>query len=471
MKRKIKHTLKEDEFVLGIDIGDIVTSCGVFDKDMKDPSSFNFSDFNSFNIPTILKLKDNIWSFGNFVYEDEDENGEIFSNFLSNADYSLTGIFVDQIINFILEKSKKKIKAITVVTSEKIKNIDMFKSTFEKYKDYTYFENYGNCVFEYYYFKQRQNKENLILIDYSATSLSLWGYNINKEISEILYFENKNIITNVIEEDLILYFINLYKKEKNDVSITKYEEKGIKTFIRKNKESLFLKSNKNLRLQFNFCEPPIIITLNQLKLSNIKAPYEEEFKRFLKYSLIKSNIDISDINTIICTGGGFEMEWVRDVIQNIFLDSHIKDYKPYKSVASMGAVLLSIKNLRNLQYENSDKIPNYYNMGIFAYDNGNKKYIPIFNNFKNTGVDIIINHKFGKKINIDIFNMENDETSKIYEIEIDDEDIICRPSLALKINILMYMQNNKIIVKIKDKGFGDLFPAGNFEKTYEIENF
>ena len=475
------NNLEEHEFILGIDIGDSTSSIAFFDSKKNSPQVLDISGgYGKSTMSTAFQFINETgdWIFGEYALLNHNDNNPSVSYPITNAlkgGLTNLSVFVEQFINHIISTHPKAIPiAIVVAVPYNIQKEDELKSAFNKFKDIIMFVPYSQAVFAYKYFKKSPINETVLLLDYGARAFRASLFKIDKTIKQLSYYENVSLGINSLNSTLIDYFTNIYKVHfnKTEKELTSNETLNLRNFIYQNKDQIFIKQNKALKLYMNFCLPPLLCTLSEIDQKNIISPYKKELTNTLNSVLSSWEVDASDIETVLLTGGGFEMAWVKDLIENIFPDSNIDKYKNPKAVASLGACIIGAQKLKLV----SESIvleyikPLGYDIGLYATIGKEKVFVPIikkeaYPGYKHT-CNIIVSQNTNNPFTIDLLKKTTD--GELSLISVFDIDPIQRPPLTTVLSVSLTLTSDNLIAYIEDKGFGQLFPKTNFNRQYKI---
>lgn len=516
--RRFKNLLKyekfnESQFILGIDIGDATSAICYFDANRKSTEIIDMSGgYGKATKPTVVQYlnESKEWVFGEYAILNQGIYGEtMFTNLiqkLENKEYikindkSSSVVYVLSLYIMELIHSCKNInpnaEIIGIVVS-----VPNYIAKETKAELSEAFENAGfknniidftpqsECILAYHYYNKKIIKENILILDYGSRDVRGGLYNIDNMyngalIKTLSYMFDKNIGINKIESKLMELFIKYYKENKNifNNNISKQDLDYLNSFMYQHKDLIFQKNTlcKPIKLYFNFTYPPFQHSMNYEEVNNMIEPFKLGLINFIE-KLIDSNmykskypLSLSDIDTILCTGGGFEMFWARSVIEDMFPDSNIKFYKNPKAIVAEGASIIAAGKLGVIDEKifNIKDIPQEkYDIGIFVLRNKNQEFISIMqsNNFwykqKNTCM-VIVNEKISKTVSIDIVKRDfGGKFTVIGSLNLD--GLPQRPMGTTKLKLsLEYSSYNELTINVIDCGFGELFKASNFSANY-----
>lgn len=504
----------ESQFILGIDVGNSTSAICYFDTNRKTSEVIDISGgYGKATIPTAVQylydtkellfgeyailnnLADNSLTLTNIIEKLEYENNiEIDGKLLTIT--NILGLFIKEIISTCKNiNPKAEIVGIVVSTPDYLseKSKQRLLEAFEEagfINEIIDFVSYTECIFSYHYFNKKQVKENILLLDFGSRDIrggiySINGKGNNVEINTLSYLFDAKISTKKIEDMLVETFTKCYENSSGEIKVTSSHKSNLINFAYEHKDIIFQKntSNKPIKLYFNFTFPPFEYSMTSQEVKNFIEPFKKQFINFLE-ELINSNIGIgkepmgfSDIDTVLCTGGGFNMFWARSLIEDMFPDGNIIFYKNPKVIAAEGASILAAEKLGiieekiiNIQGTNQVK----QDIGIFILKDKKQQFFPLIH--RNTfwwqqypECMIIVNEKTNKPVNIDIIEKGlNGEFNIITSLKLDGI-LPCRPVGTLKIKLkLSFISYKELKVSLVDCGFGELYKASDYNVEYIV---
>lgn len=516
-KNLFKHEkFNESQFILGIDIGDATSAISYFDANKKTTEIIDISGgYGKTTIPTAMQyLEDSQeWIFGEYAILNQGIDGEtMLTNFIrnlgsdqhieiENEKMSITdilGIYINELINSCKNiNPKAEVVGIVVSTpnyfKEKAKQelINAFhKAGFAK--EVIDFIPYRECLFAYQYFNKKVSKENILMLDFGSRGIRGGIYTVKSKSDEISvetlsYMSNEDIGSKKIENVLTELFTSYYQKNKNisKNEISKQDMDCIRSFVYQHKDLVFQKNvlAKPIKLYFNFAFPPFQESVTNEQVANIVSPFKQQLELFLE-KLVNSGISTAepvisfgDIDTVLCTGGGFEMFWPRTVIEDIFPDSNINFYKNSKVIAAEGAAILAAGKLGIID-EKTFKIKDLSQVeeeiGIYITKNKREKqFLPIIKKGsfwwqQNPAYRVIINQSTDKPCNIELIKRDIDGNFTLLTL-LELEGLPLRPAGTTRLKMTFdYISHKKLRINIVDDGFGELFEASDYNVEYFI---
>ena len=236
---------------------------------------------------------------------------------------------------------------------------------------------------------------------------------------------------------------------------------------------------KDIKLYFNFAYPPFQKNIEKDFIESITLEFKVKFYKFLegifeRVEKEKNSGTGFDIDKVICCGGGFEMIWIKQAVEDIFGEKRCVFYKNPKSIISQGACIIAGKFFDVIKKKNVVFLENAtltQDIGlVFRDKNDDCKFVPfiekgVFWWQKFESKSVIIN-EIDAPPALEIFKRDK-EGSLIMIDRIVLLDLPKRPKGTNCFDILFeYIESDKIIVKIKDLGIGDFFEKTDYERSF-----
>ena len=511
LKNKIENQgMQETDFVLGIDLGSATSTLAFFDANRSAPEVIDLSGgYGKQSIPTVVQYIPDTkeWVFGEYAVLNRGFGNEVtimsMIDRLGTRDYvdiekkpmSYTNIltyFVKELVNSCFAINPKAtiggiVLAIPEYLSEEAKEeLSLVFNTSGYGKAVIGFASDKECIFHHYYYNKEVKDENVLLLDFGNREIRGGIYAVTANGGEVhskslSYLFNKDLSTGVLDRSVEKLFMKHYLEEHQ--TITPQTEDLISAFSYQHKDLLFQKNidKKPLKLYFNFAYPPFQKTITKDFIDEMLEPHRNALRRFIDGLFAKApeHVTKDNINTVICTGGGFEMLWVREEIKNIFSKSDISINKYAKGAIAEGACLIAAGKVSAIEskrvvIEDNNKIN--VDIGVQVKSGNVKKFIPVIerNSFwwqEHEDKVLIINEDTSKPLFLEIFKRDrNGDQFLLDTIEI--EGLPKRPKGATRIGFnLAFHEYNRCTATVKDFGFGDLFAPSDYEKKFEVNTF
>ena len=469
-------TLKDNEFILGIDIGDCTSTIAFYDNKKNTAQVLDFSGgygrVTTYTAMQYIKESDE-WIFGEHALSTYIENSEVISRPFSQGSQNWE-IFIDDFLLTVKNiNPKAKLVSIVVAITE-FEDTKILKSAFKRYAGITTFVPYNKCIFSFNYFNKKISEEKVLLLDYGARSFRGGVYDIKNPILQQVHFKDKALGTHSLSKILENYFIDFYKSYKNQTSITEEESFNLKVFANQSSDQIFLKKGKQVRLYLNFCYPQITCIISERTIKDLLYDYEQNIKNLIKKSIDNFGQDISDIETVLLTGGGFEMAFAKSLVEDILPDSNIVKQRGTKVMAALGACIIGATNLKvvsqTIEIKESEKLG--YDIGLYTVSGNKNVFVPIilsdtFLPNVSYSKDVLVTSNTNNPFSIDI--IKRDKSGELSLLSVLDIDPISRPSGTTCLSITLNSINEKLVATVVDKGFGDIFAATDFKRKYILQ--
>ncbi len=517
-KNKFIHE-KQDEacFIIGIDLGNATSAIAFYDVNNNTPEIIDISGgYGKPTVPTVMQYINDTkeWVFGEYALLNRSEGRDItlssLMEKLGRKEYveidrrpvsvaSILGMYLKELLGNVNSINPKAeivgiIVSIPSYLGEDAKDelLTAFKlSGYEK--EVINLVSDRECIFSRYYFDRKIERERVVLLDFGSRELRGGVYEIEPNDGENITVKSLSSLfdtrlgTDNIDETLNKFMTQTYCMNMNTTPtlLTQQVKDNIKAFVYQHKDLLFQKSQKPVRLYYNFAYPPFQQTITKDEMVEIINPFRHEFIEFVDRVLEKNmsddatKIKTSDIRTIICTGGGFEMTWAREVVQSIFEGSNIVFYKNSKCVVAEGASVIAAKMLEvttGESFTTEDKSQVHIDIGLNVTKDKKTRFIPIIerNSFwwqAHEPKFFLVNSEDCDDVKLELFERNLDGDLKLIgDLVLD--DLPKRPKGTTKIKFsLEFLNYNEVEATISDLGFGEIFPSTDYERKFLINIF
>ncbi len=499
------HDLDESKFIIGIDMGNSTSSLSYFDVSRQEPELIDISGgYGKASVPTVIQYIEETkeWVFGEYAIMNKGFAGDMtFDKLVHNLGkmmyYEVSGkaVNLSYILSLYIKELVSNIKnlnpnseiigivvAVPSYMSEEAKSemLLAFKLA-ELDKKIIDFVTDRHCIFSHYFYKEPVKNEKVLLLDFGGRGIRGGIYKITDEeaqvtVNSVSSLFDETIGTEIVESEVNRLFKEYYIEKTNNQMITPPIKSQIESFAYQHKDFLFQKQyEKAMKLYFNFAYPPFQKSVGKEEIETLILPFRKKMERFLinifsKTSSPNEKILPSDINTIICTGGGFEMLWVRTLVQNAFPLSKIKVYKNSKAAVSMGASIVCAERLSVISKKPLHIIDKHQltsDIGIKVRDGAKEKFIAIIerNSFwwqNHPSKSFILNEKTDVPVTLEIFR--RDEEGDLFLLdEIRLDGLPLRPKGTTKVSLSLEFESyDQLKLTVKDMGFGEIFPKSDF---------
>ncbi|MDR2650365.1 MAG: DUF5716 family protein [Clostridiales bacterium] len=492
----------ESYYILGLDLGNDSSSLAFYNMARGVPELLDISGgYGHASMPTVLQHipESREWIFGEYAILNNDghENsaGSMIEQLGVNAYLdiydrpiavsNLLGLFIKELIGNVRNiNPKAEIAGIVaaVSTYNAPEAGDEIKRAFNAAgydKELINLVSDRECVFTRYLSGDNPDAKNAVLLDYGSRELRAGVYSIKRagdrfDINTENYMFSSELGARNIDRDLINLFLEYLPPR-----ISKQEKSQLTGFLYQHKDLLLQKNNwsKPVKLYFNFTYPPAQATVTEKRVNELMFPYKERFTAFLNNLLVRGNIaKARDIDSVICVGGGFEMQWVKDSVLSVFGENSVHFYKNPKGVIAESAAVTAAKLLRAVRAPSviiRDNLQIRVDLGIMTRVNRRDRFYPIIRRgafwWQETGpLNIILNQATDSADSIKLLSRTDDgELRTIAIIPLD--GLPARPKGATKLELSMRFENtNSLSVTVTDRGFGDIYPPAGYARTIKV---
>ncbi len=502
----------ESKFIIGLDIGNSTSAISYWNMNLKEPQLIDISGgYGNPAMPTVVQYipENKEWVFGEYAllnkgYFEDYTFTNIVDKLGSQEVFDIDGkkVTVPQLLSIYIKALIENCTNINpnAEVSGIVVSIPTYMDETAKYefqraitlagfdKEFIKFITDRECAINYYYYKEEiKTKEKIIILDYGSRELRGGVYEIQPKKNELDVTAISSIINeklgskhidNRIKDLFINYYLHETQTSLSDISSNIMAQ--LETFSYQNRHSLFQNNDRNIKLYFNFAYPAFQKTISPKDTLDFIIPLKREFEKFLNdicVKVVNNEVRASDITKVICLGGGFEMKWTKDVVENIFPHSKIITMKSSKGIISQGACISAVTEV-GLLNSNIIVIKDFnvinYDIGVKAISDSKEQFITLVNKGdfwwqKHTEKIFILDfsEKENPSIKIYLRSSSGDENSLII---LDLSELPKRPRRTTRLKISIdFKQYNTLNIKVKDLGFGDFFKATDFEKNTQVE--
>ncbi len=466
------------EYILGIDPGNETSALAYCTETSLKPEILDISGgYGKPSVPTVIQyLQDSHeWIIGedallNSGVENAITVRDLISNLCSNQKvkigeklYSfpeLLGIFLKRLIEQIRNiNPRAKIKAIFATlagnpspeTTEALANAFRLAGYANEYMGCV-----GNLECILYCLEDKESKA-LQIMDYGNRSFRRYLVNTERKDNVLIAKVSEEDTDRAISIENLNCSITAYLE--SFLTGKDYEVQKFKQFVHQNKDLLFQKHSKSVNLYYNFVYPPF----------RQKAEPEEvaKFLEPLRKKLTQTQPTGGSREIILC-GGGFEMYLAKETVKNIYPDAKITSFKNAKCIFAEGALLYGLSKLKLT--DKKIKILNpaqSREVGISIIQNNTPRFLPmITHDLKENTAHVIINQAGQTDINLDIFIKNHSSELEILKT-LSLNGLPKRPKGTTRLSVdFKEAKDGEIWVRVKDLGFGDMFPRSDFESSF-----
>lgn len=522
MKNGGSPASKADEsfFILGVDLGDQSSSIAFFNVGRNTPETIDISGgYGKPGMPTAMQYakEGREWVFGEYALLNRGQTTDsLYLSLLEKLprrEYldvdgkpqsieSVMGVYVKELIqNCKNINPRAEIAGITLAvpsyTSDETKEAlaAVFKAAgyekalIEMVPD-------RECVFSHYFHKREIKAETVVLLDFGSRELRGGIYGITPgtgaektKITSLSSMIEKKCGAAVMDKAITGMLADFFAAETKipakslDIRITEQ----LHSFAYQHKDILLQKNigRKPVKLYFNFAYPPVVCAVDDKTMERLIKPFVIDFNGFLKRLFSKSLyssgggkpvLNASGINTVICTGGGFEMLWARTLVEDFFSGSEVLFSKNSKGIIAEGACIRSAAALSAIPekpFAVEDRHKLDADIGVRISKDKKERFYPIIerNSFwwqDHEPVSFIFSEETRSESSIQLLcRNSHGEVKRLGDIPLG--GLPPRPAGTTRLDLwLEFSAYNILTATVRDMGFGEMFPASDFNRKAEF---
>jgi molecular chaperone DnaK (HSP70) len=252
---------------------------------------------------------------------------------------------------------------------------------------------------------------------------------------------------------------------------------ALTAFVHQSRDVLFQKAirQKPAKLYYNFMHPPVAQEITHEQISEITAPYEEKLRdfisRLLEKNLTGEPLDPDDITQVICVGGGFDMLWAREAVQGIFGEA-VAPMKVPKLQTAEGAAYIAAGMLGMAKPAPSVEDMHQITVDIGLADDDD--FMTLIEKYgfwwqaHPPGLLLLNCEITGAPITLTLSERDDEFGARtIQELTLDGLPPRTKGTTRLMLSF-EFTGPRTAKIHIRDAGFGEIFPAGDWAKTYEV---
>ena len=510
---------KKDEtyYVIGLDIGNDSSGIAYFNAADNAPEAIDLSGgYGKPSIPTVMQYiaETKEWVYGEYAILNRGVGTEVTLSDLiarlGSSDYidiankpmsvvSILALFLKEILGSVKNINPKAeivgiVAAVPAYFSEQAQAelTRAFKAAGYE-RELIALVPDRECVFTHHYQRNAPREERALLFDYGSREIRGGLYHIMPQgdvlaVKSISSLFDDGVGTGRVVADVCKLFGTFLLAQESTPQLTKQIKEQISAFVYQHKDMLFQKTirTKPAKLYFNFAYPPFQQTLTNDDAIQLIKPYQQRFNRFMREVLEKNLYDEEirpvDVATVLCVGGGFEMLWARESVSDMFSQAQVRFHKNAKLVTAEGAALVAAQQLgltEGYVVQLEDKHQLLVDIGLADGEN----FLPLVerNAFwwqKHTDKLLLVNQAVGDpgdwtKHGLEALRLQlaqrngNGEMSLLNALDLN--GLPERPKGTTRLGVsLAFTSNVDITVNVRDLGFGELFPAADYEENFTL---
>ena len=512
----------ERYFVLGIDLGNATSSIAYFDLNQNMPEIIDISGgYGKPSVPTVMQYisESREWVFGEYAMTNRpggrEQTFHALVDKLGAGEYveidgrpvsiaSILSLYMKELIGNCKNINPRAeiagiVAAIPSYLSEEARSelLSVFKTAGYD-RQFMGFVDDRECILNRHYYEWPAKKENALIIDFGAREVRGGIYSIDPtgtskanavRIDCRTFLFDQSMGTQTIEGIVLKLFKELYCRHGGVPSdgVTEQQMEQLEIFAYQHKDILFQKNPsekpKPIKFYYNFAYPPFQATVSPGSLSEMVGPWRKKLTDFVREVIATpasdgGTITRYDIDVVLCVGGGFEMQWAREAVAEALGGGPAKVlfYRNAKGMIAEGASVIAAKGLEAIggeAFEIHDKNRLEFDVGFPIVKDKKERFFPIIeaNSFwwqERPAVLLLLNEETEQAVKIPIQRRNRDgERQTLGYATLD--GLPQRPAGATRLRFISRcLSCDRLSVTVRDAGFGELFPAADYERAFEF---
>ncbi|MCL2361307.1 MAG: DUF5716 family protein [Defluviitaleaceae bacterium] len=498
--RDLPPEKKHDEtyYIIGLDIGNESTGIAFYNLNENAPEVIDLSGgYGKPSIPTVIQYipETKEWVFGEYAILNQGAGTEItLSNLLSSLGHreyyevdgktirhtSILALFIKEVIGNVRNiNPKAEIVGIIAAIPDRLSNEAQLelRQAFQLAgyeKELLALVPSRECVLAHHYRNCHPAEGKVLLLDYGSSCVRSGVYELrNDGVTALSNIFNDEIGTGNLLDDVNVFFRELFGGET-----TSGFEQQLSAFTYQHKDLLFQKNirTKPVKLYYNFVYPPFQQTVTHNYVQQLVAPYSQNFDRLISDALGKNTterrIAPRDIDAVLCIGGGFEMLWAREAVEDVFALSQIHMYKNPKLVTAEGAAqtaarILGVATGQSYMVEDDHQL-----LGDIGIKSGDA-FLPLALGESywwqvHEPKLVLVNGKVSGELELFI----TQRMKEGHEITLASpllSGLPPRPKGTTRLKFgVEFISNKRMKIKVSDLGFGELFPRSEYQEEFVV---
>jgi molecular chaperone DnaK (HSP70) len=497
--RELPANEKQNEayYIIGLDIGNDSSAVAFYNLAENTAESIDLSGgYGKSSIPTIMQYvaETKEWVFGEYAVLNGGV-GTVYSSFLARMgrfDYldvdgrsisvaSVFALFVKEILGSV-KSINPKAEIVGIAASIPAYFSAQAQEEFTRVFKLAGYEKElialvpdRECVLAHHYRVPPESPETALILDLGNRELRGGLYDVSAEGGGINAVSMSSVFDNEVSMAALNHDVSeLFKSFLKDGTADKEQ---LLAFTHQHKDILFQKNirMKPMKLYYNFVYPPVQHTLTNEHVSQLVEPYSKRFNQFMRDVLDKNlserKVSPSQVDTVLCVGGGFDMLWAKEAVSVVF-SKKAKFYKNPKLINAEGAALIAARELRILDSSPLSLEDNHQLTNDIGLSDGDTFLTLVERNGfwwqKHSSKLILVKSAVDGNLDLQLAELtQNGEERDIFQIKLD--GLPKRPKGVTRLEVgLDFKSNTELTLKVRDMGFGDMFPRTAYEKEFAV---
>ena len=503
----LTHKRQENHYLIGLDLGSDASGLAFYNMATGEAEHIDISGgYGKPSIPTVVQYisETKEWVFGEYAVLNRGSGTEITLNALiarlGHFDYieidrrslsvaSVLGLFIKEVLGNV-QNINPMADIVGIVAS-----IPAYFSEPSREELTRAFKLAGyekalialvpdrECVLAYHYRHAPTSPEDVLLLDFGARELRGGLYHVTPQgegihVNSLSSLFNPQVGVDKINHTALTFFEDFVRKEMSGpMSKEKAHQlhEQVTAFAYQHRDLLFQRNirTKPIKVYFNFTYPPFQQGITHQQVDMLMGSYTLRFSQFIQDVFHKSITPVKpeSVAAVLCVGGGFEMLWARECVSNIFQNPSF--YKNPKMVTCEGAAILAARMLgvENKQGDITLTDTHQLTQDIGITDGEHFLTLVERNAFwwqSHEPKLVLVNREAVGQVSFHMCTRSVlGEIVNLGDIVLD--NVPKRPKGTTRLEIeVNFTSNAGGVIKVRDIGFGDLFPATGMEWVYEF---
>ena len=265
--------------------------------------------------------------------------------------------------------------------------------------------------------------------------------------------------------------LRFYEEEQGEAG--QATKKQLYAFVHQHADILWGKLQRPARFYFNFVHPAFVRSVGR---QNVDAMLHDTRMRMRHFIARFVGSTSGRFGALLMYGGGFEMPWARELVQEGIGLSPIA-FRNAKATVAEGAAIAAARQLGLLdpfRIEIEDRNRMDMDIGVCILQGGRERFLPLVEHGsfwwqKRRPLQLMLGEASGmERVRIPILRRDAaGDVSEISVITID--DLPPRPPGTTRLALsALFPTSGRLQIHLRDQGFGEIFPATGKEATAEI---
>jgi len=496
----------DNYYIIGLDLGNDSSAIAFYNLNTNTPEPIDLSGgYGKPSIPTVMQYiaETKEWVFGEYAVLNRGAGTEItisaLMERLGNFDYidvdgrslsvaAVLSLFIKELVGSVYSiNPKAEIVGIAATVpayfSEQAQeelSRAFHQAGYEK--EFIGLVADRECALAHYLRNFSAKQERVLLLDFGARELRGGLYDIEKtedglHVTSLSSVFSADISTSKIDNAVSKFFEDYVRREVSKTkplspAVARQIHEHILAFSHQHRDMLFHMRGASTKMYFNFVYPPFEQAITKEEVITLLKPYARHFNTFVKDVFDKSIGDKEQhADRVVCVGGGFEMLWAKEAVTKLFPQAEF--YKNPKMIICEGAAIVAAHALGldnagdNLVLADNHQLT--FDIGL----TDGKNFFPLVerNAFwwqNHTPKLVLVNQEVNGELVLNLCMRTADgDIEGLTNITL--RGLPSRPKGTTRLEVgLRFISDTNFTVKIRDRGFGEMFPESDFERDVDV---